>query len=97
MANKSETFCGSTSTAVRTTSKISKAPPGTDGMDIEHAVTVIRIIAIDEKSNVTPVMRAMKMVDTARKNAVPLLFRVTPSDSTNFEILSSLLTLLTIV
>lgn len=74
MAKISDTFCGSTSTAVRTTNKMSSAPPGTDGIDIEQAVTTIKIIAIDEKSNGIPVKRSIKIVDTAKKNAVPLLF-----------------------
>lgn len=75
--------------AVRTTRRMSKAPPGTDGIDIEHAVTTMRIIAIDEKSNEIPFKREMKMVEIAKKKAVPLLFKVTPSESTNFEIRSS--------
>lgn len=93
MANRRDTFLGSTSTAVKTTNRISNAPPGTDGIDIEHAVTVIKIIAIDEKSNEIPFNRAIKMVEMARKNAVPLLFNVTPNDRTNFEIRSSALAL----
>lgn len=41
-----------------------------------------------------PSNRAMKIVDIAKKKAVPLLFRVTPSDGTNLEIRSSHFTLL---
>lgn len=96
MANKSDTFCVSTSTAVKTTIKMRRAPPGTDGIDIEHAVAVITVITIDAKSNEIPFSRAMKMVELARKIAVPLLFRVTPSERTNFEILSSHFTVVTI-
>lgn len=94
MANKRDTFCGLTSMAVRTTNKMSNAPPGTEGIDIEHAVTTIRIIAMDERSNEIPFKRAMKTVEIARKKAVPLLLRVTPSESTNFAIRSSDLFLL---
>lgn len=73
---------------------MSNAPPGTDGIDIEHAVTVIKTIAMDDRSNETPFKRAIKIVEIAKKNAVPLLLRVTPSDNTNFEIRSSHLALL---
>lgn len=94
MANKRDTFCGSTSTAVSTTNRIISAPPGTDGIDIEHAVTVITIITIDENSSEIPFKRAIKIVEIAKKKAVPLLFRVIPSESTNLEIRSSQRTLL---
>lgn len=73
---------------------MSNAPPGTEGIDIEHAVTVIKTIAIDDRSNEMPFKRAIKMVEMAKKNAVPLLFNVTPSDNTNFEMRSSHFTLL---
>lgn len=93
MANNRDTFCVFTSTAVKTTINISRAPPGTEGIDIEHVVAVITVITIDAKSSVIPFKRAMKIVEMVRKMAVPLLLSVTPSERTNLEILSSHFTL----